>query len=135
MKIDNYKQILEDVLEIDERIVVIIGYADITNHASGITANHYYFKDLTSENFWRVIGRGDDDPILESLNEWECDVDCEGEYEFKAVLRWESADYDEYGHCTMSSYLEVEHIEFNFIQTFLQRERESKLNEILECEW
>ena len=122
----DYKQILEDVLELDERIVVVVGHADITNHA----AYHYYFKDLTSESFWRVIGRGDDNPILESLNEWQCDVDTEGEYEFKAVLRWESADYDEYGRCTMSSYLEVEHIEFNFIQTFKERERESKLNEI-----
>lgn len=122
----DYKQILEDVLELDGKIVVIIGHADITNHA----AYHYYFKDLTNESFWRVIGRGDDNPILESLNEWQCDVDMEGEYEFKAVLRWEGADYDEYGRCTMSSYLEVEHIEFNFIQTFKERERESKLNEI-----
>lgn len=122
----SYKQILEDILELDKRVVVVVGHADITNHA----AYHYYFKDLTSENFWRVIGRGDDNLILESFNEWECDVDLEGEYEFKAVLRWESADYDEYGRCTMTSYLEIEHIEFNFIQTFKERERESKLNEI-----
>ena len=122
----DYKQILEDVLELDERVVVVVGHADITNNA----AYHYYFKDLTDENFWRVIGRGDDNPILESLNEWECDVDVEGEYEFKAVLRWESADYDEYGRCTMTDYLEVEHIEFNFQQTFLERERHSKLDQI-----
>jgi hypothetical protein len=31
----------------------------------------------------------------------------------------------------MRDYLEVEHIEFNLIQTFQQRERQSKLDEIL----
>ena len=123
----DYKQILEDVLEIQESITVIIGYADITNNA----AYHYYFKDLTNESFWIVIGRGDDNPILESLNELQCDVDMEGEYEFKAVLKHIPGDYDEYGRCTMRDYLEIEHIEFNFIQTFKERERESKLSKIL----
>jgi hypothetical protein len=127
----DYKQILEDVLEIQESITVIIGYADITNNA----AYHYYFKDLTNESFWIVIGRGDDNPILESLNELQCDVDMEGEYEFKAVLKHIPGDYDDYGRCTMRDYLEVEYIEFNLIQTFKERERESKLSKILSDEF
>jgi hypothetical protein len=134
----DYKQILEDVLEIQESITVIVGYADIIGY-SDITNNttyNYYFKDdLTNESFWRVIGRGDDDLILESLQEFQCEVDMEGEYEFKAVLKWIPGDYDEYGRCTMRDYLEIEHIEFNFIQTFQERERESKLSKILSDEF
>jgi hypothetical protein len=134
----DYKQILEDVLEIEESITVIIGYADIIGY-SDITNNttyNYYFKDdLTNESFWRVIGRGDDDLILESLQEFQCEVDMEGEYEFKSVLKWIPGDYDEYGRCTMRDYLEIEHIEFNFIQTFQERERESKLSKILSDEF
>jgi hypothetical protein len=134
----DYKQILEDVLEIEESITVIIGYADIIGY-SDITNNttyNYYFKDdLTNESFWRVIGRGDDDLILESLQEFQCEVDMEGEYEFKSVLKWIPGDYDEYGRCTMRDYLEIEHIEFKFIQTFQERERESKLSKILSDEF
>jgi hypothetical protein len=32
----------------------------------------------------------------------------------------------------MRSYLEVKYIEFKFIQTFLERERESKLDKLLD---
>jgi predicted SprT family Zn-dependent metalloprotease len=68
------------------------------------------------------------------MSEFVCDVDKDGEYEFKAVLKWVPGEYDERGCSTMRDYLEVEHIEFNLIQTFQQRERQSKLDEILSKE-
>lgn len=136
----DYKQILEDVLELDESITIIKGFSDIItipdpNKKIGFFPEEKIFKDFNKDSFWVVMGRGGEDLIIESMSDFSCNVDKEGEYEFKAVLRWIPGEYDEYGRCTMRDYLEVEHIEFNFIQTFQQRERESKLNEILTNEF
>jgi hypothetical protein len=89
------------------------------------------FKDFNKDSFWVVMGRGTEELIVEAMSEYVCDVDRDGEYEFKAILKWIPGDYDERGCPTMRDYLEVEHIEFNLIQTFQQRERQSKLDEIL----
>lgn len=133
----DYKQILEDVLELDERITVIRGFSDIIIddlNAPLLNNNSKFstkFKDFNKNNYWILLGRGTDEMIVETMSEIGCDVDREGEYEFKAVLRWVSGDYDEYGRCTMRDCLEVEYIEFNFIQTFQQRERQQKLDLVL----
>ena len=121
----SWKDLMDYVFELDEEIAVIIGYSDIA-HKEGYSS--LYFKDLTVDSFWKVIGRGDNESILESIVEWECDVDKEGEYEFKAILKYYKGDYS----VGESGYWEIEHIEYNFIQTFLEREREHKLNEILD---
>ena len=122
---ETWKDIMNYVLELDEEIAVIIGYSDIA-HKEGYSS--LYFKDLTVDSFWKVIGRGDNESILQdTLEHWECDVDKEGEYEFKSILKYYKGDYS----VGESGYWEIEHIEFNFIQTFLEREREYKLNEIL----
>ena len=132
----DYKQILEDILELDEQITIIRGISDIImdplkSHPLGYLPEERIFKDFDKDSFWIVMGRGTEELIVESMSESVCDVDRDGEYEFKAILKWVPGDYDEYGRCTMRDYLEVEHIEFNLIQTFQQRERQSKLDEIL----
>ena len=132
----DYKQILEDILELDEQVTIIRGISDIImdplkSHPLGYLPEERIFKDFNKDSFWIVMGRGTDELIVEAMSEYVCDVDRDGEYDFKAILKWVPGDYDEYGRCTMSSYLEVEHIEFNLIQTFQQRERQSKLDEIL----
>ena len=131
-----YKQILEDILELDEQVTIIRGISDIImdplkSHPLGYLPEERIFKDFDKDSFWIVMGRGTEELIVESMSESVCDVDRDGEYEFKAILKWVPGDYDEYGRCTMRDYLEVEHIEFNLIQTFQQRERQSKLDEIL----
>jgi hypothetical protein len=131
----DYKQILEDILELDERITIIRGISDIImdplRHPLWYLPEERIFKDFNKDSFWIVMGRGTDELIVESMSEFVCDVDKDGEYEFKAVLKWVPGEYDERGCPTMRDYLEVEHIEFNLIQTFQQRERQSKLDEIL----
>jgi hypothetical protein len=121
---NHYKDILEEILEYDEKFVVIWGCCDI------ITDGHGYkrIKDIQEDSFWRVIGRGDDKDIIESLKEEEIKVDSEGEYEIKAIMKWESPEYDFYGRVTYPGGLVVEFIEFKFIQTFTERERDSKLD-------
>lgn len=137
----DYKQILEDVLELDERITIIRGFGDIIiddylnvpllNNNSKFSTK---FRDFNKNNYWILLGRGTDEMIVETMSEIGCDVDREGEYEFKAVLKWVPGDYDERDCPTIRDYLEVEHIEFDFIQTFQQRERQEKLNLVLSKE-
>jgi hypothetical protein len=121
---NHYKDILEEILEYDKKFVVIWGCCDI------ITDEHGYkrIKDIQEDSFWRVIGRGDDKDIIESLKEEEIKVDSEGEYEIKAIMKWESPEYDCYGRVTYPGALIVEYLETKFIQTFTQRERDSKLD-------
>ena len=132
----DYKQILEDIIELDERITIIRGISDIImdplkSHTLVYPPEERIFKDFNKDSFWIVMGRGTEELIVEAMSEYVCDVDRDGEYEFKAILKWAPGDYDERGCPTMRDYLEVEHIEFNLIQTFQQRERQSKLDEIL----
>ncbi len=123
---ETWKDIMDYVFELDEEIAVIIGCSDIA-HKDGYSS--LYFKDLTVDSFWTVIGRGDNELILrDALEHWGCDVDKEGEYEFKAILKYYKGDYS----VGESGHWEVQHIEFNFIQTFLERERECKLDKILD---
>ena len=120
-----WKDIMDYVFGLDEEVAVIIGCSDIA-HKEGYSS--LYFKDLTVDSFWKVIGRGDNESILESIVECECGVDKEGEYEFKAILKYYKGDYS----IGESGYWEITHIEYNFIQTFLERERDSKLEKILD---
>ena len=131
----NYKQILEDILELDERITIIRGFGDVIvdplkARTLGYLPEEMMFKEFKSDNYWVVMGRGTDELIIEAMSEAVCDVEMEGEWEFSAILKWIPGEYDEYGRCTMRDYLEVQHIEFKFIQTFKQRERQEKLDTI-----
>ena len=131
----NYKQILEDILELDERITIIRGFGDVIvdplkARTLGYLPVEMFFKEFKSDNYCVVMGRGTDELIIEAMSEAVCDVEMEGEWEFSAILKWIPGEYDEYGRCTMRDYLEVQHIEFKFIQTFKQRERQEKLDTI-----
>lgn len=133
----DYKQILEDILELDERITIIRGFADVVidplkARTLGYLPDEMIFKDFKSDSYWVILGRGTDEMIIETMSEAVCEVEREGEYEFKAVLKWIPGEYDERGRCIMRDYLEVEYIEFHFIQTFLERERESKISDLLD---
>lgn len=121
---NNYQEILEEILEYDKKFVVVWGCGDIISDDFG----GFKFKDIEEESLWRIIGRGDDKEVLESLKEETLNVDIEGEYEFKSIMKWEAPEYDSYGRCTYPGALIVEYIELKFIQTFTQRERDSKLD-------
>ena len=135
----DYKQILEDILELDETVTIIRGFGDVIIDPSkartlGYLPNEMIFKNFKSNNYWVVMGRGTDELIIEAMSDVVCEVEREGEYEFKALLKWVPGDYDERGCPTMRDYLEIEHIEFDFVQTFQQRERQEKLDLVLSKE-
>lgn len=123
-----HKQMLEDILEMNRKYVVISGTGDIIFlHGTPI------FKNFTKDSYFVILGNhSNDDMIIEAMTVDGADhVDKEGEYSFDAILKYIPAEYDEYG-CTMRDYLEIAYIELKFNQTFLQRERELKLGEVLQ---
>jgi hypothetical protein len=97
---------------------IIRGFGDIISNSKLKVSNSYMFNNFNKDNYWIVMGRGSDEMILQAMSDIECEVDMEGEYKFNAILKWVPGDYDERGCPTMRDYLEVEHIDFNFIQTF-----------------
>lgn len=131
----DYKEILEDILELDESgIVVVSGYADLVL----IEGKSFAFTtDLKEDNFWIKFGRADQSQVLESLladNEYKLGDDCvDGEYSFDMLFRWEKPEY--YEHRLVSpGYLDLRYVNWKFIQTFEQREREIKLNDLLDLD-
>jgi hypothetical protein len=127
----DYRETLEDILELDESgIVVVSGYADLVL----IEGKSFSFKDLKEDNIWIKFGRADQSQVLESLlgdNEYKLGDDCiEGEYSFDMIFRWEKGEY--YEHRLISpGYLDLRYVNWKFIQTFEQRKREIKLNDLL----
>ena len=144
----DYKETLEDILELDESgIVVVSGYGDLILHKwNAYNVNNpnpiytFRFKDFKElkESIWIKFGRADIDQVVGALmdnNEHQLsDKSIEGEYSFDMIFKWVPAEYDE--HRLMSpGYLELEYTNWKFIQTFEQREREIKLNKILDLDF
>jgi len=122
----DYKQILEDVIELNDKLVIIRGVGDVVDRQ---------LKDLTTENFWILLGKITQEEAIDCLSEHECEVDRDGEYSYNIVMKYYHGDYDDYGRLTMRGYYDIEYIDWDFIQTFEQRNREMKLNEILSNEF
>ena len=125
----DHKQMLEGILEMNKQYVVISGIGDIIFlHGTPI------FTNFTKDNYWVILGNhSNDDMIIESMTVDGAEhVDREGEYSFDAILKYVPGDYDEYGRCTMRDYLEIAYIDLKFNQTFEQRERQSRLDELLQ---
>jgi hypothetical protein len=69
----DYKQILEDILELDEQITIIRGISDIImdplkSHPLGYLPEERIFKDFDKDSFWIVMGRGTEELIVESMS-------------------------------------------------------------------
>jgi len=107
----NYKEILEDVIDLQQSgVVVVRGYFDIVDNT---------IKDLS---YFTILGF-EDDSIKETIEDLDLENRTDGEYEFSAVLKYQKEDY---GY----DYYELYHIDLKLIQTIKQRERDSKLNEL-----
>jgi hypothetical protein len=118
-----YKEIFEDIISYDEKFVALVGCADLITTS---TLSTYIFKDLNEGSFWIILGRADSKSILDELKNSEFSLEKEGEYEFKILLKWYKGDWS----VGENGYYEIVYEEFNFIQNFLEREREIKINSI-----
>ncbi len=113
---DNFEDFIEEIKETSKNYVVIYGFTDIKD-AALINTNHYI-----------MLGYADEKDIKEALSYIEELPEIEGEYEFDAVFRWVSDDYDDMGRITIRGYLEEKYTKFTLIQTLIQREREEKID-------
>jgi hypothetical protein len=118
-----YKEIFEDIISYDEKFVALVGCADLITTS---TLSTCIFKDLNEGSFWIILGRADSKSILDELKNSEFSLEKEGEYEFKILLKWYKGDWS----VGENGYYEIVYEEFNFIQNFLEREREIKINSI-----
>ena len=132
-------ELFQEIMYIHDNWTAIVGCIDIVKLDNNFTIKRSYnsdkvnklANDFTQDDFWTIIAKGPPELIIEALNEYDFEVDREGFYEIKALLKWIPGDYDEYGRCTLRDYLDIEHIELNFISTFEARDRDSKLDKIL----
>lgn len=116
MNSNYYKDLIEDIIDINKNINIVLGSVDIRDNLLIINSEFSYH--------YSIIGGGNEILICESLENYDKINLDDGEYEFKAVLKWCPEDHH-YG-----GYLDIEYIEFNFIQTFIQRERQIKLENL-----
>ena len=132
-------ELFQEIMDIHDNWTAIVGCIDIVKLDNNFTIKRPYnsdkvnklANDFTQDDFWTIIGKGQPELIIEALNEYDFEVDREGFYEIKALLKWIPGDYDDYGRCTLRDYLDIEHIDLNFISTFEARDRDSKLDKIL----
>lgn len=124
----DYRELIEDIKDISKSLVIIEGVADVFFDEKG---DFYQIRDAKN-SYWTIIGHAPDEEIEICLASTfriddfggESGLDGEGEYHFDAVLRYDKDDY-------MYGYWYIDYIEFHFQQTFLERERENRLDDLL----
>jgi hypothetical protein len=126
MRTGEYKELIEDIKDITKNLTIVEGIVDIHLY-TGIAypptnKKNYEVKDAKN-SFWILIGHAEEEEIKECIEDFTFKSDmvqCEGEYHFNAVLKYEKDD----GY---RGYWYIDYMEVNLQQTFLEREREEKL--------
>jgi hypothetical protein len=132
----NFQEILEHIMELNQSgIVVVTGFGDLIFDPNNnqFPNPKFKFTDLTTQNFWIVLGKSDESQVLEVLLESEFVIDSslEGEYQFDMIFKWQSSEYYEH-HLIHPGYLQLEHTNWKLIQTFQQRERDRQLSQVFD---
>lgn len=132
---NRYKEIMDEMSELFSKYTIVEGWMDIVDTFKGIGTPLFLSKDFGKNLDWWTIGSFvDDKMIIETFSSEEFDVKCEGCYKFKAILTYES-DFDGDGRCISRGWMKIDYIDLDFQYTFDQRDREDKLNKILNIEF
>jgi len=121
----DFKSIMEDLHYLSNRYILVLGTLDIRKNQ----LNRFFSENI---DFYIKAGNGNEDLILEAIKEYEYDVDREGFYEFKMLMSYDGGQYDEYGRCECRPYMEIMCIGMEFIQSFESRERDVKIDSLLD---
>lgn len=90
----NHKELIEDIKEINDKFTIIQGVFDISKRKD---SNEYIVSKIEN-SYWVLIGKGSDEMINESFEDYEFNVEREGEYFIEAVLRYYKPEYEDGGY-------------------------------------
>ena len=129
-----HKEMIESVEEYTRNHTLIKGYCNVVideNATKSSSYKNYKHEYKVKDNsFWVVLGNSDDELINNIFNDSDFTendgIEREGCYEYNAAVYYQSSTWEEPGE----SY--IDYIDFTFIETFEAREREIKLNQLLD---
>ena len=124
----DYKELIENVKEIHSRYTIISGFLDI--HINTPDKDGFILES-EFETYWVYTGNANLDEIKECFVVYEYDIKIPGCYQFDAVLKYERPEYGDYGRVIDRGGWYIDYIDLKLDHTFEQRERDSKLNELL----
>jgi hypothetical protein len=125
----DFEELIDNLKGISDKYTIIGGFIDI--HATE-GSDLYHIKEV--DCYWTIIGKADNKQIEECLKDTEYKVEKEGCYKFDMVLKYESPEYGDYGRPISGGYWYIEYSKFELDHTFEQRERDSKLCDLLDCD-
>jgi hypothetical protein len=125
-----HKEMIESVEEYTRNHTLIKGYCNVVIDENATKSSSYKNYKVKDNFFWVVLGNSDDELINDIFNDSEFTendgIEREGCYEYNAAVYYQSSTWEEPGE----SY--IDYIDFTFIETFEAREREIKLNQLLD---
>lgn len=74
----------------------------------------FYMQNPESVDYWPTCGYVEDELLADAFAEFDCMVEKEGYYEFKALVYTNEPQLGEEGLIEIQRHVEIEHIEFYF---------------------
>lgn len=126
-----HQEMISSIEHYTKHYTIIKGYCDIKFEIQQNIRNSQNYQ-VVDNNYWIVLGNISDDAIVDifidtTFNEQD-GITREGVYEYTACLYYSSSTWED----PSESY--IDYIEFQFIETFEARERDLKLNQILDID-
>lgn len=109
----SHKEIYNQLSDLCKRYCLISGQATVIRGEDGV----FKFSKINNNDYIIVAGCFPDDLILGAFSDYECAVESEGEYDFRALLSYEPSQIGNYPppNVEVESYMMIEHIEFKTI--------------------
>ena len=121
-----HEEMIACVEDYTKHYTIIKGYCDV------ISDNIKGYYNIVNNSYWVILGNISDEAIVDIFNDSDITVkdgiEREGVYEYVTALYYSSCTWEE----PTESY--IDYIEFQFIETFEARERDLKLNQILDID-
>lgn len=108
-----YKQIFDTLNSLTKNYCLVKGWSEIIRTDDG-----FVLKDFDNESYVNIAGLFSEDLILKAFTEdFKCDVEKEGVYEFTALLNYSAEQIGDYPppNIECEKYMTVDYIEFKFI--------------------
>lgn len=122
LKIQGFQELIELVDDFSKNHSAIRGYVDVIE-------NHGVMQLKDTDCFYVMFGPSNDELIKDILSEYTPEVEKPGVYEFDAII------YVDHGGWNEPSEYYVDWSNWKFIQTIESRDREIKLNELLDIDF